>query len=803
MLGEVLVANGTLSGVTGVPGVSGVLPGVTGVKELQHFNLFLVSQICDKKNRVLFTETECLVLTKDFKLPDETQVLLKVPRKHNLYSFNLEDLARQGDLACLLAKATLDESTQWHRRLGHVNFKNMNKLVKGNLVRGLPPKLFQNDHTCVACNKGKQHKVSYKAKTVVSSFSEPLQMLHMDLFGPTSVRSISYKFYCLVITDAFSRFSWVFFLAKNDETVGILKEFIKLVENLLNKKVKVIRCDNGTEFKNRDLIEFCGSITDLLTKDFDGPSTNTYFISTFSTTNSSMAGLKYVFDHNKVGYLLKPNGSDDYHLMLDFLRGTSLRFLQMILGIQTANTTQYPAHKMTKKVFANMKIRFVGAHMPLLSAMLAGAAEDQGERPAEPANQPPILAPISSPVNVPNPPIIAPTTTSPPRKGTNIPPSDHDQPSSSRFNEPDGEPLTSTFIEDETAGGSFHESPPRSHEATPSVGQPSGVAEDPLTLTTLSSLVSKFMQKTTSLESELKDTKKTLGTAIITLVGRVKKLEGALKKRKRKPVISDSDDDAERVEKEIDMDSLPALENASLAEQQSSFVTPSKDNDSGESQEQDISYSTLAAAHILSQTKLHAERVAKSPTQGSSRSVKTYTRASKGSAFEDTSSRMDFSPNTVTPGGLTHSYANQDIPADIFVTPGNMAISTGSGTIPAGSEQVPPVSTSIDKGKAQLVDEPTPTQERTFKQSEDERLGWEAVERLHAQEQAELERQQEELLWQDELLACQLDQDFNIPAQQKKRQEEVQAAVMHYTDDDWIAIMAKIQANEELSRTLI
>ncbi|GJS08821.1 hypothetical protein Tco_0365617 [Tanacetum coccineum] len=77
------------------------------------------------------------------------------------------------------------------------------------------------------------------------------------------------------------------------------------------------------------------------------------------------------------------------------------------------------------------------------------------------------------------------------------------------------------------------------------------------------------------------------------------------------------------------------------------------------------------------------------------------------------------------------------------------------------------------------------------------------AERLHAQEQAELERQQEELLRQDELLACQLDQDFDIPAQQKKRQQEVQAAVMHYTNDDWITIMAKIQENEELSRTLI
>ncbi|GKA09829.1 putative ribonuclease H-like domain-containing protein [Tanacetum coccineum] len=70
-----------------------------------------------------------------------------------------------GGLACLIAKATTDESNKWHRRLGHVNFKNLNKLVKGNLVRGLPSKLFQNDHTCVACQKGKQHKASCKAKT--------------------------------------------------------------------------------------------------------------------------------------------------------------------------------------------------------------------------------------------------------------------------------------------------------------------------------------------------------------------------------------------------------------------------------------------------------------------------------------------------------------------------------------------------------------------------------------------------------------------------------------------------------------
>ncbi|GJX74705.1 retrovirus-related pol polyprotein from transposon TNT 1-94 [Tanacetum coccineum] len=96
----------------------------------------------------------------------------------------------------------------------------MNKLVKGNLVRGLPSKLFENDQTCVACQKGKQHRASCKSKTV-SSISQPLHMLHMDLFGPTFVKSLMKKMYCLVVTDDYSR------------------------------------CDNGTEFKNKEMNQFC------------------------------------------------------------------------------------------------------------------------------------------------------------------------------------------------------------------------------------------------------------------------------------------------------------------------------------------------------------------------------------------------------------------------------------------------------------------------------------------------------------------------------------------------------------------
>ncbi|GJY66980.1 ribonuclease H-like domain-containing protein [Tanacetum coccineum] len=192
------------------------------VKELK-FNLFSVSQMCDKKNSVVFIDTECVVLSPDFKLTDENHVLLKVPRKDNMYSVDLKNVVPQGGLTCLFAKVTPDESNLWHMRLGH---------------------------------KGKQHRASCMTKTI-SSISQPLQMLHMDLFGLTFVKSLMKKMYCLVVIDDFSRFSWVFFLATKDETSEILKTFITGIENLIDLRVKVIRCDNGTEFKNRVMNQFC------------------------------------------------------------------------------------------------------------------------------------------------------------------------------------------------------------------------------------------------------------------------------------------------------------------------------------------------------------------------------------------------------------------------------------------------------------------------------------------------------------------------------------------------------------------
>ncbi|GJZ21713.1 putative ribonuclease H-like domain-containing protein [Tanacetum coccineum] len=123
---------------------------VSFVKELGHFNLLSILQICDKQHKVLFTETECLVVSHDFKMPDENQILLKVPRQDNMYSFDMK-------------------------------------------------------------------------------------------------------------TPALTKIMLVFFLATKDETSGILQNFFRQIENQLNHRVKIIRSDNGTEFKNRNMLEFCGN----------------------------------------------------------------------------------------------------------------------------------------------------------------------------------------------------------------------------------------------------------------------------------------------------------------------------------------------------------------------------------------------------------------------------------------------------------------------------------------------------------------------------------------------------------------
>nr|GEW40012.1 hypothetical protein [Tanacetum cinerariifolium] len=272
------------------------------VRELK-FNLFSVSQTCDKKNNVLFNDTECIILSPNFKLIDESQVLLRVPKKNNMYSVDLKNIVPKGGLTCLFAKATFDEYKLWHRRLGHLNFKTMNKLVKRNLVRGLPSKFFENDQTCVACQKGKQHRAFCKSKTE-NSISLPLNLLHMDLIGLTFVKSLKKKMYCLVVTDDYSRFIWVFFLATNNETSGILMSFITGIENLVDHKgilrqfsvARTPQQNRVVERRNRTLIEAARTML----ADFKLPTT--FWVEVVNVACYVQNRVLVVKPHNKTPY---------------------------------------------------------------------------------------------------------------------------------------------------------------------------------------------------------------------------------------------------------------------------------------------------------------------------------------------------------------------------------------------------------------------------------------------------------------------------------------------------------------------
>ncbi|KAI3784302.1 hypothetical protein L1987_43400 [Smallanthus sonchifolius] len=224
-------------------------------EQLKH-NLLSVSQMCDKEYSVMFDKSECLILKPGFEVPEDW-ILMRAPRSNDTYQIDMSVAKTTSSVAtCLLTKATELDSILWHKKLGHISYRKMNHLVRNGLVTGVPKLRFTVTDDCMPCKKGKQQRKSHKPK-LQNSTDTPLELLHMDLFGPISIRSIGGKSFCLVVTDDFSRFSWVHFLGTKDETADILQYLILSLESLCKLKVRRIRSDNGTEFKNNLMELFC------------------------------------------------------------------------------------------------------------------------------------------------------------------------------------------------------------------------------------------------------------------------------------------------------------------------------------------------------------------------------------------------------------------------------------------------------------------------------------------------------------------------------------------------------------------
>ncbi|WJX83571.1 hypothetical protein P8452_66227 [Trifolium repens] len=197
---------------------------------------------------VKFNKDACTVIRES----DES-VVFRGLRKGNVYKINLSELSEQ-KIVCLLSLN--DEKWVWHQRLGHANWRLISKLSKLSLVKGLPNLNYHSDALCGPCQIGKISKTSFKPKNIVST-SRPLELLHIDLFGPVSTASINGKKYGLVIDDDYSRWTWVKFLRVKDDAYDVVTIFCTQVQNEKSLKILKIRSDHGGEFENEPFATYC------------------------------------------------------------------------------------------------------------------------------------------------------------------------------------------------------------------------------------------------------------------------------------------------------------------------------------------------------------------------------------------------------------------------------------------------------------------------------------------------------------------------------------------------------------------
>ena len=162
------------------------------VEGLKH-NLLSISQLCDKSFRVCFDAYACHVIDSN------TNQVIYIGRRHeNVYVIHIDEIKFHNE-SYLIAN-DVNDSWLWLRRLGHASMKTLSKFVKNDIVIAFSKLKFDNDKICDACQFGKQVKYSFKSKNLVSS-SRPLELLHVDLFGPMDVVSMGWKSYRFFIVD--------------------------------------------------------------------------------------------------------------------------------------------------------------------------------------------------------------------------------------------------------------------------------------------------------------------------------------------------------------------------------------------------------------------------------------------------------------------------------------------------------------------------------------------------------------------------------------------------------------------------
>jgi len=173
-----------------------IIKDVLLVEGLKH-SLLSISQLCDRGYKITFEPEQCTIADSE-----SNETVLVGKRVSNVYMFNVSSIIPS--MNYLLSRD--DESWLWHRRLAHIHMHHLNRIASKDLVIDLPKLKFEMNKMCEACQKGKQTKSCFKLINVVST-TRPLELLHIDLFGPSRTKSLGGHYYGLVIVDDYSRFA--------------------------------------------------------------------------------------------------------------------------------------------------------------------------------------------------------------------------------------------------------------------------------------------------------------------------------------------------------------------------------------------------------------------------------------------------------------------------------------------------------------------------------------------------------------------------------------------------------------------
>ena len=222
------------------------LQNVFYVKDMDR-NLISFAKVTDN-HKIISIGNSSKIYNRNNKL---IAIAWKIGRMYKMTSFI--ERSKESNLTVKNEKMTLKE--KWHRTLGHVNFNCLNTMCKNHVSQGLPSEIETDYYKCATCVENKMHNIPFdnnrkRAKDI-------LEIVHTDLNGPHNTVGYRGEKYFITFIDDYSKLAKIYAIKSKDEVYDRFIEYINLIENKTGKKIKKLRCDNGTEYLNKDMYKLC------------------------------------------------------------------------------------------------------------------------------------------------------------------------------------------------------------------------------------------------------------------------------------------------------------------------------------------------------------------------------------------------------------------------------------------------------------------------------------------------------------------------------------------------------------------